>query len=679
MNFQIQPRRRPQNQPPAIDPRDIKQRFQIRARAGTPRAIDDQPASVIPPRIRPDAGAQPQDSLDTPGEEVASSDANELLTISEREKRGHAAGLPTLVVNRDGVVKVSEPPTSVPSYQIQSGAERAAMMKSRPADPNAVLQPESAMVSASAPQRSIAPRPSPFAAQTGTEAQQDAQQQAAAPSSNQLAPTATPEELERLGAEQGSMTANNIELSPEPASWPQFEIEPRTRAASSDNAAATPPAPRSFSDDIRAQLDRIIEMQRTPATDKNGGFKSTLKSFLYALGPSMEAASQRAAARGQRVDWGDFFTGLAGAGGAGLAGLIDKSADERHAQQWEIKREIDDLGRKVQTHRALIDIEADEARAAKDRATAAAQPGKRDASERKAKFAELGQRLKVMGGKYFPDRDPRLDALVNELGVSPKEGGGSHFNPQGLKTVGDELTYTELSNGRPVTVVLHSAAMSDSDKVRNAIALGQLNNSRARLNLPPLEINPELLGEIPDQQQSAPAQSPPATPAGAPANTSQSQPAPASSPAPASGSRPVLVPTGEKATPVPRGRGRRGSRSSNQRGASSSGGARADREASIVVSQINSANARAVAAENRARDAEYRGEGAERVAAERREAAANRQAAEEARKQARSRLGRSIQLNVDGSATLRANPPRQESERTRPKLKLPVDLVQPSH
>lgn len=113
-----------------------------------------------------------------------------------------------------------------------------------------------------------------------------------------------------------------------------------------------------------------------------------------------------------------------------------------------------------------------------------------------------------MGGTYTPSKDQTLDALVSQLGLSPKRPSSGGFNPQKLRTVGGNLVYVEHPDLPPV--VLYTAGMSEAERQRNAIALEQVNAYRKRNGDVPLvfasdlEAAPAAATEAP---QSAPAPS----------------------------------------------------------------------------------------------------------------------------------------------------------------------------
>ena len=104
---------------------------------------------------------------------------------------------------------------------------------------------------------------------------------------------------------------------------------------------------RVFSRNNRPQnLEEMQEydedLRTRPIVDENGRWKSIGKNLLRGLGPGMQQAQVNAARRGERMDAGDFFTGLAGAGGYGLSALIDPTVDERFDRESE--RQINDRG-----------------------------------------------------------------------------------------------------------------------------------------------------------------------------------------------------------------------------------------------------------------------------------------------------------------------------------------------
>jgi hypothetical protein len=336
-------------------------------------------------------------------------------------------------------------------------------------------------------------------------------------------------------------------------------------------AAATAGSPAAARPGFRSALPGILEeMQRArsrPVADRNGRLRSAAAMALRGL------------AQGSRT--GDWLGGLGGAAAGAVVGGVKPSSDEYFAQQEQLARLGHDFDQTAAREKGQAQIEDIQAQTAQREAAASNAPQTAAAKATSAEMREIGQRLRWMGGTYKPGKDARLDELVTKHGADPKRAGSRGLDARYIKTVKDTVVYIDPQTGNPLP--LYSADMSESDRMRAAVDLEQLNLSRARAGLGPYRYNEAGVlsvdeGAVPAAAAPAsPSSGPAPAPAARPSSQAPTAPAPGASPRPAGGlpRGPVLVPSGrppEKVTPPARsGYGprpsSRGGQPSNDKGA----------------------------------------------------------------------------------------------------------------
>ncbi|MGB9179081.1 MAG: hypothetical protein WCB68_07510, partial [Pyrinomonadaceae bacterium] len=308
----------------------------------------------------------------------------------------------------------------------------------------------------------------------------------------------------------------------------------------------------------------LVRLQNAPYK-RDSRIHSALKMLAKGLGVEFSGRPAR--------NWNEFYQGVAGAGGAAVAGAIDPTLPDKFQREEDLykqEREVSDLS-KVEDVRSQAAYRA--AMANRAEAQAAHAPVQQAEQERTRELGELSRLVRLMGGTYYAGRNPRADELAEKFGVTAPKGTGNKINPGLLKVLhgrhGDQLVYLDPKTRQPQ--VMYEAGMSEGETQRNAVLLEQLNNSRARLHLPPLKYS-----EAFESPQSSTETAPPGsesipvsegwTPAG-PEYVFDGTPAPTKQPA--------LVPSGEPAPTIPTqmrqsggyGRGGGGSSSSNDKGA----------------------------------------------------------------------------------------------------------------
>jgi hypothetical protein len=478
--------------------------------------------------------------------------------------------------------------------------------------------------------------------------------------------SATPEAeraalVAQMGGQRGSASANNISLQEgdaeklwrDPAGMPAVQPAAAKQSATTRHALpqAAPTGAPQFQNtgDYSADTSRYIEaLKNYKPEDHNGTWKSIALSAAHMFASALSGGN------------------IAGALGAAIfgatVGAFRPRFDEELAKRYNLSRAEQEHAKDIARHLADLHVKEAEASLATKQAAVANAPAKNDAAARKRDFTELNQRLRAMGGKYYPGQDEALDKLVDKYGFSPKTGGGGGFNPQALRPVGNKLTYTQSVNGKPVAVVLFSNdELTKEEKIRNAIAVEQVNAQLYRNGQPPLMVNPEFMedGELP-----APAQQP------QPAPTQDSKPSaqppaaktlPTFNPSPASPPPLVTVPGAKPHEPLFGSRRGGGHRGSYHRGGGGSGSG-SEKDAGFQIDAINKANNLAKDAEEEADKLKDRGfkDQAQKM---RDKAARYRQAGEQVR--ARVQKNPHVVLNEDGSAAAAG---------TKPKVKLPAKL-----
>jgi hypothetical protein len=283
-------------------------------------------------------------------------------------------------------------------------------------------------------------------------------------------------------SQQPSQQTGDVALTP-----------PQERRQAIDDAAAqgTPTAtatgeastPSNQLDLLDQKLRELEELERAPVTDKNGRLKSFFINFARALAPSMHSAMQNAAARGRAVTWGDFFTGLAGAGGAGAGGVIDPASDERAARLEQIARKHGELDQLMKKYKLRAEIERAHAQADAARAATGTKADKQAKAEAKTR---LTIRRQQRGGKLdLNDPDTKADLAtlgINGMtvphGTKPIPGVNIKWNP-----VLGKWQYSAIDDetGRPTMVVMdedtqQAVRLSENDRRRYEIE--RIDNNR---------------------------------------------------------------------------------------------------------------------------------------------------------------------------------------------------------
>lgn len=231
-------------------------------------------------------------------------------------------------------------------------------------------------------------------------------------------------------------------------------------------------------DQLEVLSDYLDQLERMPVEDRNGRGRSFWANFFRALAPSMNRAQAMAASQGRAVSWGDLFTGIAGAGGAGVAGIITPRSDEWQARASEIERTHGSLSKLLARHKAIADVRRQVAEIGETKARTADLKNKPERERREAEAKALKERVADLvtmhgrAGRYNPDdpHDRSSQALKQEVERLRRMGAdvelipyqGKESKPERFKING--YWYTMGGDGAPQPLMVngkHAADMAD--------------------------------------------------------------------------------------------------------------------------------------------------------------------------------------------------------------------------